>query len=342
MTNNQIQTISAIDRQLDEIDLRLVEAQTMGDVTIIQKQLKALGEIAKAANVAVSEYNRIKRRELLTQRAIGEMLRELERGHGNRYTKLESDSLSDSSPSEYTQTITDNGIHERQARRWQELALIPQDVFVDALDEIETESTAITNSVFGRLAHQYKREALVAERKNAPQLPDDKYRIVYADPPWRYGDSGVITENDNYGRVNRHYSDMSIKELCELPVKAIVENDAVLFLWVTSPLLVECIPIIEAWGFKYKTSFVWDKVGHNFGHYNSVRHEFLLVCTRGSCLPDNSKLYDSVISIQKSRTHSEKPKEFREIIDDLYTYGKRIELFARKAAEGWDIWGNEI
>ena len=135
---------------------------------------------------------------------------------------------------------------------------------------------------------------------------------------------------------------MTIDELCHMDIKGIVEDDAVLFLWVTSPLLGECWPVIRAWGFQYKTSFVWDKVKHNFGHYNSVRHELLLVCTRGSCTPDVNKLFDSVISEEKTDKHSEKPETFREIIDTIYPHGKRIELFARKKAKGWETYGNEV
>lgn len=172
-------------------------------------------------------------------------------------------------------------------------------------------------------------------------LPNDKFRVVYADPPWNYGNAGVIGDSDNYGHAERHYPAMTIAELCAMDIKSIVEDNAVLFLWVTSPLLDECFPVIKAWGFDYKTSFVWDKVKHNFGHYNSVRHEFLLVCTRGSCTPDEKKLYDSVISVERTEKHSEKPEEFRAIIDTLYTHGKRIELFARQRAEGWECYGNE-
>ena len=135
---------------------------------------------------------------------------------------------------------------------------------------------------------------------------------------------------------------MSIAELCALDIKGIVEDDAVLFLWVTSPLLAECWPVIEAWGFRYKTSFVWDKVRHNFGHYNSVRHELLLICTRGSCTPDDKTLHDSVVTIERTEKHSEKPEEFRKMIDELYPLGKRIELFARKKVEGWDAYGDEV
>ena len=173
-------------------------------------------------------------------------------------------------------------------------------------------------------------------------LPSDKYRVVYADPPWKYGSdfsSGEEKFMKRWTSAETHYPAMSIAELCALPIADLAEDNAVLFLWVTSPLLAECWPIIKAWGFTYKTSFCWDKVKHNFGHYNSVRHEFLLVCTRGSCLPDIKELHDSVVEIERSDVHSEKPAYFRELIDKLYTHGNRIELFARQKAEGWMAWG---
>jgi N6-adenosine-specific RNA methylase IME4 len=136
---------------------------------------------------------------------------------------------------------------------------------------------------------------------------------------------------------------MSVNEICSLPVKEISEKDSVLFLWVTSPLLEDAFLVIKAWGFKYKTSFVWDKVKHNMGHYNSVRHEMLLIATKGSCTPDNKKLYDSVQSIERNNNHSEKPIEFLNIIDDLYNYGNKLEMFCRDIKKDkWYGWGNEI
>lgn len=171
-----------------------------------------------------------------------------------------------------------------------------------------------------------------------PPLPAGKYRIIYADPPWKYGDNLV----DGYGPAINHYQLMTIPELSALPVKGLAGEDAVLFLWVTSPLLDECFEVIQAWGFEYKTSFIWDKVRHNYGHYNSVRHELLLVCTRGSCPPDVPELFDSVQTIERTEIHSQKPMEFRTIIDTLYPNGKRIELFARELIPGWETWGNEL
>ena len=184
---------------------------------------------------------------------------------------------------------------------------------------------------------QAKREIVKENVKDQPDLPTDKYRVIYADPPWNYGNSGL----DDYGHAERHYPTMSIEELCNLDVPDIIEDNSVLFLWTTSPLLEDSFRLVRAWGFKYKTSFVWNKIKHNFGYYNSVRHELLLVCTKGSCLPDNSKLFNSVQSIER-KEHSEKPEEFREIIETLYTRGKKIELFSRKQTKGWDAWGNQV
>lgn len=171
-----------------------------------------------------------------------------------------------------------------------------------------------------------------------PKMPKGKYRIIYADPPWKYNDK---QETNLLGGVIKHYPTMTINELCNIKLPEI-EDNAVLFLWTTSPLLEESFEIINAWGFKYKSSFIWDKIKHNMGHYNSVRHEFLLIAIKGSCQPDVKKLFDSVQTIERTKKHSEKPEKFREIIDTIYPNGNRIELFARNKHDKWDTFGNEI
>ena len=278
--------------------------------------------------------------KLRAERKAGELLGQLERDKPGPRTELNSRLESNS---EYRTVLTESNVATTTAHRWQTVATVPDDIFEEHVATVQQEQRELTSAGVLRLAEGIKRQERVASMADAPQMPPGKYRVWYADPPWQYGNAGVIGETDNYGHAARHYPTMSIDELCAMgtDIKANCEDDAVLFLWVTSPLLEECFPVIKAWGFKYKTSFVWDKVGHNFGHYNSVRHELLLVCTRGSCTPDDKTLYDSVVSIEKSRKHSEKPEEFRRIIDSLYTWGSRIELFARTDAEGWAAWGNE-
>ena len=142
--------------------------------------------------------------------------------------------------------------------------------------------------------------------------------------------------------MEHHYPTMSLDDICGMTLPEIAA-DAVLFLWATNPLLPEAFQVITAWKFTYKTSFVWDKVKPNFGYYNRANHEHLLLATRGNCTPDNAAaLVDSVQSIEKTE-HSRKPERFRELIDAMYPYGERVELFARgKLPAGWVGWGNEF
>jgi N6-adenosine-specific RNA methylase IME4 len=177
-----------------------------------------------------------------------------------------------------------------------------------------------------------------------PKPLKGKYRIIYADPPWKYHG---LNQADEYGHAERHYNCLDDDQLSAFrpdgvrQVKELADENAVLFIWVTSPVLERCFAIIRAWGFRYKASFVWDKIKHVMGHYNSVRHEFLLICTRGSCKPDVPKLIDSVQSIKRSDKHSEKPHQFYEIIESLYDHGRKLELFSRTRRQGWDAVSNE-
>ncbi len=191
------------------------------------------------------------------------------------------------------------------------------------------------NRVYNEVKRDESKEAYNERIENAELKTDKKYRIIYADPPWSYGNTR------SSGNAKDHYSTMKLDEICALPIHNLSTDDSTLFLWVPSPLLEDGIQVINAWGYKYKASFIWDKVKHNWGHYNSVRHEFLLIGVKGSGTPDVKELVDSVVPIEKTKKHSEKPEEFRAIIDKLYTKGKRIELFARSKAKNWERWGNE-
>jgi N6-adenosine-specific RNA methylase IME4 len=189
------------------------------------------------------------------------------------------------------------------------------------------------------------------EDLEAPPLPDGKFRVIYADPPWLYGapqhtDSAPGSKTEQLTVLESHYPSMPLEDICALPIEELAAENAVLFLWATSPLLQDAFLVMNSWGFEYKAAFIWDKVKHNVGYYNSVRHEFLLIGTRGSCLPDDRPegepvLFDSVQSIERG-DHSVKPNEFRNLIDAMYPSGPRIELFARRPADGWDTWGNQL
>ena len=204
-------------------------------------------------------------------------------------------------------------------------------------------STAVEN--LGKNASWNKIRAMLPDPKKekTPDLPEGKYQVIYADPPWDY----PLAKSRK--RVDEHYPTMDLKELCDFgeKIKSISADNCTLFLWATSGRLDWAFPVLEAWGFKYKSSMVWDKVKYNMGYYSSIRHEFLLIAGKGKSTPTASgeiiNSIDSVQSIEKSSKHSEKPDEFRKIIETLYPNTKKIELFARgKEKKGWTFWGNEI
>jgi N6-adenosine-specific RNA methylase IME4 len=206
------------------------------------------------------------------------------------------------------------------------LAAIPDDRRSDAIKSVKAGGDV-------RAAVRTAKKTDYVERVTAakPKPLEGTYRILYADPCWKYVG---LNQADEYGHAERHYDCLDYEQLIAFKpdgkrlVKDIADDNSVLFCWVTSPLLERCFPIIRAWGFSYKASFVWDKVKHNMGHYNSVRHEFLLI-TKGICTPDVPKLIDSVQEIERSAKHSEKPEDFRRIIEAMYNHGRKLQLFAR-------------
>lgn len=192
-------------------------------------------------------------------------------------------------------------------------------------------------------------EALRQQRhaaRSAIKLPKDIYRVIYADPPWQYSDTRAgLGEGQKVNRATtaaeQNYPTMSVEELCELEVKKLAAPDSVLWCWATFPLLPDALTVIDAWGFTYKTGFVWKKPRGSFGHYHKADAELLLLATRGSCTPDNEKRYSQILEAETDG-HSKKPEAVRDMIDALYKHGPRIELFARRPAPGdWVTWGNE-
>jgi len=193
----------------------------------------------------------------------------------------------------------------------------------------------------GATVKQLRERVREIKAADAPPLPEGVYRVIYADPPWEYGDKR--TNDEQSGSAESQYQTMSIDEICGMPIRDMAATDSVLFLWATAPLLVEAVRVVEAWGFTYKAQFVWDKVKGFNGHYNDVRHELLLIATRGSCVPAVESLDPSIVQ-EKRTKHSRKPDCFYELIERLYPVGNEthVELFARRSRDGWKAWGNQV
>lgn len=199
----------------------------------------------------------------------------------------------------------------------------------------------------GLTVHELRDEVRASKRravvKGQAKL-EGLYRVIYADPPWSYRDSSATADGSG-GKAERHYPTMSIAELCKLPVAAHTTKNAVLFLWVTTPLLLENPgprEVIEAWGFEYRSMQTWDKVLGMPGKFFQVQTEHLIVAERGSCGPDNPvPKPKSIFTERRTPVHSQKPGAVRQMIERLYSEGPFLELFARDKVENWTAFGND-
>ena len=140
---------------------------------------------------------------------------------------------------------------------------------------------------------------------------------------------------------------MTTTEICNLPIQSIADDNAVLILWVTFPKLKDGLQVMEAWGFRYVTvAFNWfkcNKSGTPFfgvGYYTKSNSEIALLGIRGSLKPVSN--FVSQVVIANREKHSKKPTIVRDKIVELFGDLKRVELFAREVAIGWDSLGNEI
>jgi len=169
------------------------------------------------------------------------------------------------------------------------------------------------------------------------QLIDEgwKYPTIYADPPWSYDNKA------SRGAADNHYATMSLDEICAEPVAELADDNAHLHLWTTNGFLREAFTVIEAWGFRYKSCFVWVKDDLGMGNYWRVSHEFLLLGVRGR-LRFRDRSQPSWMLCRRT-IHSRKPEAVRLLVEKV-SPGPYLELYGRAELpnSAWTVYGNRI
>ena len=134
---------------------------------------------------------------------------------------------------------------------------------------------------------------------------------------------------------------MDLQEIKNLGVLDICHEDCVLYLWATAPKLLEALEVMTAWGFTYKSQFVWVKDKLGMGYWARNQHELLLVGTKGNFPPPEPSLRKSSVINEARVEHSVKPISVVEMIETQYPNVAKIEMFSRSQRDGWDTFGNE-
>lgn len=179
-----------------------------------------------------------------------------------------------------------------------------------------------------------------------PELPQGKYRVIVADPPWKL-DTGpnVMGGTIEAGHDDLSYNQMSLDEIRNLAVEDRAADDSYLYLWTTNKYVEHSFGIARDWGFKPSVLLVWAKTPHGVGLGDAFKltTEFCLYARRGN-LKEMNISKTTWFNWPRSR-HSAKPKEFYRMIEKMTpatTDSERLEMFAREKRKGWTVWGNEV
>jgi N6-adenosine-specific RNA methylase IME4 len=216
-------------------------------------------------------------------------------------------------------------------------AALPIETQIEIAAKAKAGDANAVRTVVKQKARAEKERVLGAKQQ---ALPPNQYGVILADPEWAYK---VRSEKGKDRSAENHYPVSDTDQIKARAVPSIAADDCVLWLWATVPMLPAALEVMKAWGFEYKTHFVWIKDRIGTGYWNRNRHELLLLGTKGNIpAPAPGTQWDSVIEAPVGR-HSEKPEKALELIETYFPTLRKIELNRRgEPRPGWDAWGNEV
>lgn len=310
---------------VDQHRAGLEHAVAIGDpemIADVQRRADAIRYLSKKAKLSIGAVNAASRLKTDAEWEGGRMLREAQErsefmGRGK--------------------SLNVGDFSQQQLHRWQDMSRVDRheiDLYYKSKEEKQQE---IASSAIAHMGARIRRMETITEKQDSYEAtpPDERpVSVIYADPPWRYD----FAHSDSR-KIENQYPTMSVEEIAALDPAP--EEDAVLFMWVTSPKLLEGLQVMEAWGFKYRTSMVWVKPQIGMGYYARGQHELLLIGALGSLpapAPENRP--PSVIDGRRTE-HSAKP-DLRPVIDGMYPGLWKREMFSRRPADGlWLTHGYE-
>lgn len=282
-------------------------------------------------------------------------------GKGGKAPKGKNDNLSGLPASFAADTSKKSGLTERSVQRGVQIA---KDISESVREQIRSTPIAESKTELLALARQSpEKQQVIADKVSSGQAasvkealaevkleakkalaeqiraeplpqPEGPFRVIAIDPPWRY-DSRV---EDATHRGRNQYPDMTVEEICALPVADLAHEDCVLWLWTTNAFMPDAFRCLGAWGFTHKTILTWDKELLGLGDYLRNVTEHCLLAVRGK--PTLTLTNQTTIIREARREHSRKPAAFYALVEALCP-GSKLEMFSRENRPGWATWGAE-
>ncbi|HXJ15349.1 MAG TPA: MT-A70 family methyltransferase [Candidatus Limnocylindrales bacterium] len=312
----------------------LAEARRVDEVKSIRDKSVAMqvyATQAKDATLLEHATEIRKRAEIRAGELLIEMKERGERHSGRGDQKTGSQAV--------TPKLSDLAISKMQSSRWQALAALAPDEQEERIAIAKRQAVAALDKSKQKAEAQPRYKAAIEAGCTVKELEalvaaGKKFGTIYADPPWLYDNQGTRAATGN------HYTGLTVQQLCDLPIRRLAADDAHLHLWTTNGFLFECPKIFEAWGFEFRSSFIWVKPQIGIGNYWRNSHEFLLTAIRGNCKSFADKSLRSTLECDRGE-HSAKPEQVRAMLEKA-SPGPFLELFGRSPAPGWTVWGNQI
>lgn len=178
---------------------------------------------------------------------------------------------------------------------------------------------------------------------------NNKYDIIYTDPPWQQGKGGKKKVRPNSSGGNLDYPTMTLQEIRDIHKhisEKMVNKNHNVFMWTINKYLVDAQDIMEDLGYTLHARIVWNKTTGMCPAYTvRFQTEYLLwFYKKGTMLMpcENTRGKYPDIMTESVKKHSKKPVCAYEMLENMFPESKKLELFSRIERDGWDAWGNQV
>jgi MT-A70 len=277
-----------IAKLVTEVERRIAAAKDPAEALAVQRDLDTFETMMKNSGLYTpDELREINESRMRARYRLGGLLVKVERGAGpGRGKKI---SQAGKSFMEYLKEIE---LDKNRAQEAQRIATMPPKEFEKAL--VANHKAGVLNSVKGLVhaarSHWYKAARKAKHKKISAaaaatkiDAPIGPVALIYADPPTKFDH---YTELGDSRGPDQHYETLTDEEIQNFKiggklVRDIAHKDAALFLWCTSSNIHHALKTMEAWGFDFTASAVWDKGVMGMGLVFRNFHEVLLYGKRG-------------------------------------------------------------